>query len=458
MGRTPCCEKVGLKKGKWTAKEDEILTKYIQANGIESWRLRWVNYLRTDLRRGNITTEEEETIIKLHASLGNRWSVIASHLPGRTDNELKNYWNTHLSKKIHTFQGPVGGETLSLPKTVDVASASAAIDKRKAGKTSRCATKKNKSYIINKDDVTSNVPTQRPQVNGSTSTDDIGNVSAQRPEAYASTDVGYVSTRRPQVNISIDNDANVSTPSHRPEENVSIEEAATPLPATPAQEKEALPRTVIEGCVDLDPYAEDEEILMDPIASNPCQETGLVSSEKRESFVVCSGTEETTMNISILCLCPRGEEEQKETEVLAPFDEDIDAETLCFNNLTDLTEVWTLLEETENCAKNIIREETEIGTRIVANNMAKSEELESANLGATEESVACSSVTSFFDDNNFDWDWESVVQGHDRQCDEENNIFSRPWETDNMAERKSHEIGEVLDYDMPNDMVAWLLS
>ncbi|KAH7511419.1 hypothetical protein JRO89_XSUnG0204000 [Xanthoceras sorbifolium] len=88
MGRAPCCEKVGLKKGRWTTEEDELLTKYIQANGEGSWRslpknagllrcgkscrLRWINYLRADLKRGNITTEEEETIVKLHSALGNR--------------------------------------------------------------------------------------------------------------------------------------------------------------------------------------------------------------------------------------------------------------------------------------------------------------------------------------------------------------------------------------------------
>ncbi|KAK9019986.1 hypothetical protein V6N11_054486 [Hibiscus sabdariffa] len=87
MGRSPCCEKVGLKKGRWTAEEDEILTSYIKANGEGSWRslpknagllrcgkscrLRWINYLRADLKRGNITPHEEETIVKLHSALGN---------------------------------------------------------------------------------------------------------------------------------------------------------------------------------------------------------------------------------------------------------------------------------------------------------------------------------------------------------------------------------------------------
>nr|CCU64157.1 ScMYB5 protein [Saccharum hybrid cultivar Co 86032] len=123
MGRAPCCEKVGLKKGRWTKEEDEILARYIKEHGEGSWRslpknagllrcgkscrLRWINYLRADLKRGNITEEEEEMIIKLHATLGNRWSLIAGHLPGRTDNEIKNYWNSHLSRRAADFRDGV---------------------------------------------------------------------------------------------------------------------------------------------------------------------------------------------------------------------------------------------------------------------------------------------------------------------------------------------------------------
>ncbi|GKE43602.1 homeodomain-like protein [Tanacetum coccineum] len=89
MGRAPRCEKEGLKSGRWTSEEDETLIKYIEANGEGSWkslpknagllrcgkscRLRWINYLRGDLKRGNITTQEAEIIIKLHGSLGNRF-------------------------------------------------------------------------------------------------------------------------------------------------------------------------------------------------------------------------------------------------------------------------------------------------------------------------------------------------------------------------------------------------
>ncbi|GMJ13033.1 MYB-like 102, A. THALIANA MYB 4 [Hibiscus trionum] len=116
MGRTPCCDKNGLKKGPWTPEEDLKLTNYIQIHGAGNWRtlpknaglqrcgkscrLRWTNYLRPDIKRGRFSFEEEETIIQLHSILGNKWSAIAGRLPGRTDNEIKNYWNTHIRKRL----------------------------------------------------------------------------------------------------------------------------------------------------------------------------------------------------------------------------------------------------------------------------------------------------------------------------------------------------------------------
>ncbi|XP_064964768.1 transcription factor MYB102-like [Musa acuminata AAA Group] len=116
MGRTPCCDKSGLKKGPWTPEEDQKLIDYIQKHGHGSWRtlpknaglarcgkscrLRWTNYLRPDIKRGRFSFEEEETIIQLHSILGNKWSAIAARLPGRTDNEIKNYWNSHIKKRL----------------------------------------------------------------------------------------------------------------------------------------------------------------------------------------------------------------------------------------------------------------------------------------------------------------------------------------------------------------------
>ncbi|XP_065851214.1 transcription factor MYB1-like [Euphorbia lathyris] len=105
-----------LNRGTWTAQEDQLLKVYVRNHGEGKWgkvpketglkrcgkscRLRWLNYLRPNIKRGNITEDEEDLIIRLHRLLGNRWCLIAGRLPGRTDNEIKNYWNSTLRKKL----------------------------------------------------------------------------------------------------------------------------------------------------------------------------------------------------------------------------------------------------------------------------------------------------------------------------------------------------------------------
>ncbi|KAL8124546.1 myb-related protein 306-like [Apium graveolens] len=120
MGRPPCCDKMGVKKGPWTPEEDIMLVSYVQEHGPGNWRavptntglrrcskscrLRWTNYLRPGIRRGDFTADEEKMIIQLQDLLGNKWAAIASYLPERTDNDIKNYWNTHLKKKLKKLE------------------------------------------------------------------------------------------------------------------------------------------------------------------------------------------------------------------------------------------------------------------------------------------------------------------------------------------------------------------
>uniref|UniRef100_A0A0E0DGK4 Uncharacterized protein n=1 Tax=Oryza meridionalis TaxID=40149 RepID=A0A0E0DGK4_9ORYZ len=117
MGCKACQKpKVHYRKGLWSPEEDQKLRDFILRYGHGCWsavpvkaglqrngkscRLRWINYLRPGLKHGMFSREEEETVMNLHATMGNKWSQIARHLPGRTDNEVKNYWNSYLKKRV----------------------------------------------------------------------------------------------------------------------------------------------------------------------------------------------------------------------------------------------------------------------------------------------------------------------------------------------------------------------
>ncbi|KAI4301543.1 hypothetical protein L6164_034811 [Bauhinia variegata] len=119
-------EEMVIKKGPWTEEEDSLLFNYITAHGEGHWnsvarfaglkrtgkscRLRWLNYLRPNVRRGNITLQEQLLILDLHCRWGNRWSKIAQYLPGRTDNEIKNYWRTRVVKQAKQLKCDVNSK------------------------------------------------------------------------------------------------------------------------------------------------------------------------------------------------------------------------------------------------------------------------------------------------------------------------------------------------------------
>ncbi|KAK4746219.1 hypothetical protein SAY87_012531 [Trapa incisa] len=105
-----------LKKGPWTSTEDAILVDYVKKHGEGNWnavqknsglsrcgkscRLRWANHLRPNLKKGAFSIEEESLIFELQAKMGNKWARMAALLPGRTDNEIKNYWNTRIKRRL----------------------------------------------------------------------------------------------------------------------------------------------------------------------------------------------------------------------------------------------------------------------------------------------------------------------------------------------------------------------
>ncbi|KAK9287584.1 hypothetical protein L1049_017363 [Liquidambar formosana] len=173
---TPSDEEMDLRRGPWTVEEDVTLMNYIANHGEGRWnslarcaglkrtgkscRLRWLNYLRPDVRRGNITLEEQLLILELHSRWGNRWSKIAQHLPGRTDNEIKNYWRTRVQKHAKQLKCDVNSKQfkdtmryLWMPRLVERIQAAAASN----GPSSGGSTASTTTHLLNSNNP--NLPT-----------------------------------------------------------------------------------------------------------------------------------------------------------------------------------------------------------------------------------------------------------------------------------------------------------